>query len=278
MSVTASVLKGYVRVSADNPCGICGHDTWCLIAKDGKSVICPRVPSQRSRGELGYVHPYDGEPVKVHAEPPTPVPPVEITALAQQYHHAMTRERWSALSLEIGVSIRALQSIYAGWSGSAYSFPMFNGKGTCGIRFRGENGKKWSLKGGATGLFLPSHTPGGVGTLYVAEGPTDLAALTSWGLYAVGRPNATACRDLVIEYIHAICPRRVVIVSDNDASGDGLRGALKLQNDRSLRTPCRIVKPARRKDIRQVYCNGGDRRLLIDAAFGTSNKDWEVVT
>jgi len=271
---TTSVVKHFVRVSEEMPCPICGHDTWCLIAKDGKKVICPRVESQRSRGELGYEHPYDGKPIpkRLVEESYKQIDPQTIGELARLWYMRGAGRR-NRLAHELGVTPTAMDRLFVGWSGSAYTFPMVNGASVCGIRMRGENGKKWSFKGGSAGLFVPA----GVGfesMLFLVEGPTDTAALNDWGLHVVGRPNATACRDLAIKYAKACGATNVIVVADNDKAGDGERGAMKLRDEMPL--PCKVVKPVRHKDARACYNKGVDRRFLIDAAYGESNREWTI--
>jgi len=52
------------RVSTRAPCPVCSRDSWCLVARDGGTVLCQRVPSERvkarANGEEYFVHVVDG--------------------------------------------------------------------------------------------------------------------------------------------------------------------------------------------------------------------------
>lgn len=47
----------WIRVKKTRPCPICGRPDWCLIARNGWAVICPRI-SQGAVGQTqgGYLH------------------------------------------------------------------------------------------------------------------------------------------------------------------------------------------------------------------------------
>ena len=54
-----SITDNWNRVRPDNPCPICGKTKWCLIAKDGGAVLCPRTKEGASKylGPIaGYLH------------------------------------------------------------------------------------------------------------------------------------------------------------------------------------------------------------------------------
>lgn len=49
------------RVSARDPCSICGRRDWCLVASDGRYAICMRTQSEHpARSGEGYIHRLDG--------------------------------------------------------------------------------------------------------------------------------------------------------------------------------------------------------------------------
>lgn len=95
------------------------------------------------------------------------------------------------------------------------------------------------------------------GTLYLVEGPTDLAAAMTLGLFAIGRPSCIGNEQMIIEYVKRINARRMVIICDND--DPGLRGAAKLQGMLPVLS-CIYVPPT--KDIREFLNRGGDRRMI----------------
>lgn len=60
--------RGWRSVSKTSPCPVCGHDSWCSVALDGKMTVCRRqeVDSYASRTDANgapyYLHRTDGEP------------------------------------------------------------------------------------------------------------------------------------------------------------------------------------------------------------------------
>lgn len=58
---TRKSKKGWLRVTKDNPCPICGKPDWCMVSADGKAAICPRVESPQNLGEAGYLHKLDSD-------------------------------------------------------------------------------------------------------------------------------------------------------------------------------------------------------------------------
>jgi 5S rRNA maturation endonuclease (ribonuclease M5) len=131
-----------------------------------------------------------------------------------------------------------------------------------GIRLRNVEGRKWAVKGSRQGLFIPTVYPFDFdGTLYIVEGPTDLAAALTLGLYALGRPACLGQEEMILQFIRAQKVRRLVIVTDNDEPG--LRGAAKLQSVLPVLS-CIHVPPA--KDIRE-FLNLGGRWPMIEACI-----------
>ncbi len=129
------------------------------------------------------------------------------------------------LSESLGVSPESLIQLSMGWNGtSAYSFPMRDeSNAVIGIRLRSINGKKWSVTGSRSGLFIPRKLPC-TGPIYVVEGPTDTAAMLTLGLCCIGRPSNTAGNQHIVDYAKRFLPRRdVVIVQNNDPVGSDAR-------------------------------------------------------
>ena len=50
--------KQWIRVNRRRPCPICGATKWCLIARNGSAVICPRTPQGAccDLGAAGFLH------------------------------------------------------------------------------------------------------------------------------------------------------------------------------------------------------------------------------
>jgi DNA primase len=138
-----------------------------------------------------------------------------------------------------------------------------------GIRLRAPNGRKWSVRGGQEGLFIPADETVAGERLLICEGPTDTAALLDLGFSAVGRPSCTGGVTLLAELVKHHRPAEVVIVADADAPGQ--RGAeslaaVLLAYSAAVRV---IAPPSGVKDARawkQAVATAADVLARIDAA------------
>jgi len=142
-----------------------------------------------------------------------------------------------------------------------------------GIRRRFPNGRKVSLTGSKTGLFIPADLPP-EGLLLICEGTTDTAAALDLGFNAIGRPN---CNSLVKMTASAVKGyREIVIVADNDTAGK--TGAEKLANYLAVR--CRNVKivcpPEGIKDLRQWLQVGLTTAYLKQIIEETGNANVQI--
>lgn len=217
-----------------------------------------RVESDKPTQNGGWLH-RTGDPIPRYVAPIRPaIPETTLNAEAQfnrwlketDFHHL------DGFAMSLNVDTDALQTIGCAWSGRAWAFPMYDARRKMiGIRLRSESGEKWAVKGSRQGLFIPERATNE--TLHVVEGPTDLAAALSLGLYAIGRPSCLGCEGSILQFIRTQKVRRVVIVTDNDEPG--LRGAEKLQNQLSVMS-CIFIPPA--KDLREFVSLGGTRNLI----------------
>jgi DNA primase len=132
-----------------------------------------------------------------------------------------------------------------------------------GIRLRTAAGRKFAVRGGHEGLFIPeSLEPSD--SLIIAEGPSDVAALLSIGFEAVGRPSCGGGASFLVDLVRRHRPGRVVIVSDSDQAG----------RDGAARLACRLVSrchslqviepPAGFKDARDWVRSGVARGDVLD--------------
>jgi hypothetical protein len=145
-----------------------------------------------------------------------------------------------------------------GWSTEhfAYTFPMSNDHGeVVGIRLRRPNGIKFSVRGGHEGLFLPAGMPT-TGSLLIAEGATDTAALLDLGFTSVGRPSCAGGVGVLVGFVRVRDYRELVIVADRDEPGrvgaDMLASTLRVHH-RSVRV---IMPPPGVKDTRDWVRSG----------------------
>jgi hypothetical protein len=123
------------------------------------------------------------------------------------------------------------------------------------------------VRGGRAGLFVPDGLPDvAPERLFIAEGPTDTAAVLSVGLPAIGRASCTGSVAMECETVRRIKPTECVLIADGDDAGR--RGAESLAV--GLLTCCRsvrvIVPPEPFGDAREWIAQGGTAADIIDAA------------
>jgi hypothetical protein len=166
--------------------------------------------------------------------------------LAETFRVSVRPARLAWLAGELGVSAEALARLGIGWSerSGAWAFPMADaGRRVLGIRLRTELGRKFAVRGGREGLFIPDGL-GSAGPLLIAEGPTDTAALLDLGFVAFGRPSCRGGRDLLLDLVRRWRPAEVVIVADNDAGHQGRDGAVDLAGRLATHHRCvRVIAP-----------------------------------
>lgn len=255
-------MSKWVRVNRKRPCQICRHQDWCGYSADGTVAICMRVDSDHSARNGGWIHRL-ADPVPYVRPVRQAIPDALLNATglwklafdSTDFHHL------DGIGESLGVDTDALKSIGCAWSvtNHAWMFPMKDAKGiVIGIRLRNERGEKWSVKGSRSGLFIPDDYSFAIDqTLYLVEGPTDLAAAMTLGLRAIGRPACLGQENLILEYLRIQKVDRLVIITDNDTPG--LRGAEKLQSVLPILS-CVYVPPC--KDIREFLTLGGSRPMI----------------
>ena len=245
------------RVSRKSPCPICGKPDWCLVAPDGSAAICQRVQegSVKQCGDAGWLHILIEQNAKFQRPNKYSCrisidfgKEKDFSGLARLYKQQLTKEKLQQLSKQLKISAESLTKLNIGWDGKAYTFPMSEAKGKIiGIRRRFPNGRKVSLTGSKTGLFIPADLPS-EGLLLICEGTTDTAAALDLGFNAVGRPNCSSCVDMTAGFAKG---RNVVIIGDNDKPGKA--GVNRLAGKLLLHCPSVkiIYPPDGTKDLRQ---------------------------
>lgn len=257
-------MSNMLRVSATNPCPVCGKYDWCLRSTDGNSAICARIESSRpmqrpGRDRAGFLHILSSttytQQQLVSTKQPSPRPLVNINwpKLAASFTSELTPARLKNLTTSLGVSAESLIRLNVGWSvwHRAFSFPMRTADGAIvGIRLRKPTGLKYCITGSRTALFVPEELAN-ASTLCIAEGPTDCAALLDLGLVAIGRPNCSGGGSQILRLVRRLRCREVVIVADGDSPGQV--GAKVLADGLSaLTVELRIVTPPSGiKDVRE---------------------------
>lgn len=288
---------GWIRVSSQRPCPICGRPDWCGVAADGSAAACMRVElgSVRRLKNGAWLHRFgDDDPRRpTGGALPAPAAPPPAQAIADAataalklrrlmdgYRRAATPRKLDGLAAKLGLSSRRpLDDLGVGWSAfhPGFAFPCRDGLGRLvGVQVRREDGMKRLLRGSRQGLFLPwnlrqlsTDTP-----LVVCEGASDTAAcldlahrhqadlsLPALPWRAIGRPN-WACGGeellVLVQSLHPDANARVAVMADNEAAGDGRRGARELAE--LLRPHVRrvevLIPAAGAKDLRERVTAG----------------------
>ena len=218
-----------LRVSRENSCPVCDKPDWCLVAEDGSAAICARIEegSVKKCGDAGWLHVLRNNGHNGHRRsaskrqvlksfPLNRCQARDFSMLAEQYQQQLTQRQLEGLSGSLGVSSQSLRRLGMGWDGRAFTFPMSNDFGKIiGIRRRFPNGRKVSMTGSRTGLFVPEGLPES-GLLLICEGATDTAAALDLDFAALGRPSCNSRVDMTARFVKG---RKVVIVGDNDKVG-----------------------------------------------------------
>ena len=254
------------RVSRASRCKICDHPNWCTWSEAGN--CCMRIESVRPLKNGGWLHSFGDNPRPVRKPEPI-APTIDAEAIMVAWRKNTSEIQLRMLADTLGVSILALSALRCAWAPehNAWAFPMSDGHGmTCGIRLRSLYGNKWSVRGGREGIFRPFIEV--QKTVFVCEGPTDLAALLTLGFFGLGRPSCSGGVSQLGAVIARLGILRAVIVADNDADkfrpdgkcyNPGFDGALRLEND--IGVPCCLLVPPG-KDIRLCLSFGITKEVI----------------
>ncbi|WP_372721562.1 toprim domain-containing protein [Novipirellula sp.] len=191
---------------------------------------------------------------------PSPTPDA-FNELATRCHSKMKPAWFVRLADRLNLPAETLAQLRVGWYAekNATTWPMVDAKGlVIGIRLRClETNRKWSVRGGRAGLFVPVGLPKCPDRLFVCEGPTDTAAVLSMGLPVIGRASCTGSVVMECETVRRFKPCECVVIADRDDAGR--RGAESLAV--GLLTCCRsvrvIVPPEPWGDVREWIARGG---------------------
>jgi hypothetical protein len=253
---------------------VCGKPDWCLRRPDGSAAICARTPSDKPVGTegAGWLHYFD----RGHSDIPRSSRSIwladlqaraDFTAYAAECARALPSDGLEHLATSLGLTAAALERLAVGWDREyrCYTFPMRDERERIvGVRLRNPSGGKFAVTGSQSGLFIPSDL-GQVSQLFIAEGPTDCAALLDLGVSAVGRPSCSGGIPMLARLVQRLRPTAVTIVADADTPGQ--RGAATLARALVLQAAqVRIITPpADSKDIRGWKTHGATHADLMRA-------------
>lgn len=261
----------WVRVTRKEPCKICGKPDGCRIGV--YYAQCIRIASDKP-SKLGWYHPLGTEPAKFVPVREEPKRAIDLLPLFERWLNRTEDRHLDQLSRLLGVEELPLRALQVAWAEEhdAWAFPMVDAeRKITGVRLRNERGEKWAVRGGKNGLFVPRSSVPPSRRAFVTEGPSDVAALLSIGLFAIGRPSCNEGAAILSELLPRIGVREVVIVADHDsdkkapdgrAYNPGVDGALGL----SMRLPvrnCIWLPPT--KDARDFVKCGGTAAQIENA-------------
>lgn len=213
----------WVRVSRKRRCPICESDTWCTFTTE--LVHCMRIASTFQVESGGWMH-YLKDPIPVvESFPKLPHPKKDAAAIAKV---CCSRENAAAvragLAKSLGVLVGSLEDLGVGvgydYDGREWaSFPSRGVNGEIvGITRRYQDGSKKTLAGTSNaGVFCKPYWWVGNGTVYIVEGPSDVAAMIDASLCALGRPSNIGGIAVLTAYLRRHDQKRVVVLGENDA-------------------------------------------------------------
>jgi len=222
----------WVRVSRAEPCVVCGHTDWCGRSADGTVARCSRIESEKeSRGKDGavaWIHvlsePLPSVEVK---EKPAPVGKAEWNRrMRQMCEHPDGSRRREELSASLGVSVPSLEALGVGvgydHTGEMFfSFPERDERWqVTGIKRRYANGSQKHMVGAKPGLSMAREWMLAPGPVFLPEGGSDVAALLTLGLCAVGRPSNTGGVEVLIRLLRDLRHKPIVVLGENDRKPD----------------------------------------------------------
>jgi hypothetical protein len=150
---------------------------------------------------------------------------------AQKYEQALAKERLKQLAADICVPPEDLKKVRVGWQQrgdepSVYTFPECDGYGTViGIATRTLRGEKKVLTGSHRGLTLTKDWSSRIreaSRIFIVEGPSDVAAAWSIGIFAVGRPGARGGLEFLVQLLKSVRQdQEIVVMGEYDAKPDG---------------------------------------------------------
>jgi hypothetical protein len=235
-------MDGWNRVSRREPCPVCGQADNCTIREDGSMVYCGRVESgstkqnaggqflhvlQSSKPSQDYEHPsHRREPEWQSKSNPKSRPNTDWPGLmAFAVDRPDIGNKRETLARKLGVSESALARLGVGWSGkhNCWLIPERDSSGNIvGIVRRYEDGSKRQMAGGRRGLTFAPDWQSDSGPILLTEGASDVAALLTIGVCAIGRPSNSGGVSHLCELLCRLpIDREVICLGENDRKSHG---------------------------------------------------------
>ncbi len=276
-----------LRCTRNRRCPICGRPDWCSVGEDGATAICMRIGegARRKTRNGGYLHVLresDYHPVACTRRVVVPAAPMlALAERVQWWEQCLSIGHREAYAASLGVDPAALGVYAVGWAKEyiAFSHPMRDHTGrVVGVRLRAADGKKWSVRGGCEGIFLPRRWPPQSDTWHVVEGASDALAGYSIGLDCIGRPSCVGGTQILARMVREHRPNRIVIIADDDLPG--VAGAERLAHILMLFcNDVRIISPPPgAKDLRAWVQSGATAEHIEAAVEAAAKKKYTVIS
>lgn len=224
-------------VTPQRPCAVChGHDG-CSTTPDGLMLCRRRDGAQPGFRHLGpaqgdrswHLYRREGDDRNGHhsATPRPSRPPLDWSTRADLFQRNLTVELRQELAQVLGVAEACILGLHVGYmiddQGGAWTFPEQDGQGNfVGISRRWRDGRKRALPGGRRGLTIPDGWRDRPGPILLPEGASDVLALWSLNLCAVGRPSNMGGVDHLASLLHDLPgDRDIIVLGEHDPKPDG---------------------------------------------------------
>ena len=220
----------WVRVTRAEPCPICEKPDHCGRSADGAVVRCTRIRSDKESkgrdGSTAWIHRL-GETQRLDAvvreQPKRPAINWNVEA-ERHYKHPKAAQMRITMAEQLNVSEASLDALEVGW-GCDYepfaTFPMRNPRGdVTGITRRYASGAKKTMKWSRGALFYSLNWfEATAGPVFLPEGASDVAALMTMGLCAIGRFSNLAGAGM-LEPLLMTVKRPIVVLCERDEKPD----------------------------------------------------------
>ena len=228
---------GWKRVSKTSPCPICAGVDNCNVSDDGNAIWCGRVSDGSEKQNAGgqWLHRFGKSDPSLncehrsHRREPDWSEKCKPDPQLQRDWQKLMRfsndrpdiaAKRSMLAEQLGVSVTSLDRLQVGWceKHSAWLFAERNGDGRIvGVTRRYLHGNKRLIAGGSRGLTFATDWQADEGPVLLVEGASDVAALLSLGICAVGRPSNSGGVPQMCELLRRLpMDREVIVLGEND--------------------------------------------------------------
>ena len=230
------------RATAAKPCPVCGTGTKsCSVTEDGMHMCRGEPLAGWTRitkvvDGAGFHHYRQAEDVRGRGSNTksigAPVPPRSWRADAERYARDLTDERRQQLATVLGLPVSCLGALpligfmHDPHRGECWTFPESDAAGTVTaicrriVSPKPGDPPKPVMSGGSRGVYVSSGWRDGPGPILVPEGASDVLALATVGLTAIGRPNDKGGAEIIAAMLRAD-PREVIGVGENDKKENG---------------------------------------------------------